>query len=598
VNGGAQCWGNNDFGQLGNGDPANAGSPTPVAVSTLSSGLQAISAGGFHSCAVVNGAARCWGDNQNGELGNGVPGGPRLGDSNVPVQVTGLTSGVQAIAAGGVHTCALVNGGVQCWGDNSVGQLGTGVTSTTPSRGPVAVPTLTSGVQAITAGTNHTCALLTDGTLRCWGDNTFGQLGLNSDQSAFPTPSVVTIGAGSLNMIVTGHHHTCADSQGTVWCWGVNDLGEVGVDPTVNGNRRPAPTVLSGLSVSRVPTAALHVLPATAVLVPPDLVVTASSTVDTTALTINGVASPYLVRQGNYAVLFASGVSVQAPVQVTGSSPLIVVASSDISVASTIDVSAHGTVAGPGAATSGVGVGGAGATQPPIDFTRWSTGGGGGGYLLGGANGGPSTISLAVGVGGQSWSSSNIADPLIGGAPGGPGGFAFSGGGGGGGALQLSSATTIQITGGINAGGGGGRGGGSGQNGGGGGGAGGEVILEAPSVTAGVAVTVNGGGGGGGGGAGGSGPQPGADGQSGQVGFTPAVGGVGGVPQGCAGGNGAFFRLPNTPFIINASPGPSCGNSKGGGGGGGLGRIWLRCHPAPAPCSGPPQLVTIDRSLP
>jgi alpha-tubulin suppressor-like RCC1 family protein len=580
VNGSAKCWGNNDFGQLGNGDPLNAGSSAPVSVNNLSAGVQSISAGGSHSCAVVGGSAVCWGFNGDGQLGNATMANPSPGDSNVPVQVTNLTSGVKDIATGSVHTCALVNGGVQCWGDNSLGQLGTGISSTTPSRSPVPVPTLTSGVQAITAGANHNCALLTDATVRCWGDNRFGQLGINSDMQKVATPTAITIASGALNLIVAGHQHTCTDSQGAVWCWGVNDLGEVGVDPTVNGTQRPAPTAVSGVSVSRVPFAAplapLHVLLESVVLLPPDLAFSTTPVIDTTALTINGVSSPYFVRQGNYAVLFASTVSLQGGSTVTGTSPLIVVANGDAVLAGFHDLRGNGTIGGPGASAVGsVGSGGDGVGARTVDGTRFGSGGGGGGYGFFGCPGGSN--SMVIGGGAGTIHGGGIQDPLLGGAPGGGGGL-FGGhgaGGGGGGALQVSSLTSVRVTGVINAGGGGGPGGGTGDTGGGGGGAGGEIILEAPSITVSGILAANGGGGGGGGGAGGGGSAPGTAGSPGLNSLASAPGGAAGAPQGSAGGAGG-----------TGSTGAQTGvgtNSKDGGGGGGVGVIWLRYRAATQP---------------
>ena len=183
VSGGVLCWGSNDNGQLGTGSDAGSGVPVPVqGLGSPGSGVQAIAAGGFHTCAIVNGGAFCWGDNADGDLGD-----LSYTPSNVPVAVLGLGSGVQALAVGYYHSCALVNGGVQCWGDGANGQLGGGANVFETS--PAAVVGLgTGGVQAIAAGDYETCALV-GGAVECWGDDMSGDLGNNSTTTSYvPVP--------------------------------------------------------------------------------------------------------------------------------------------------------------------------------------------------------------------------------------------------------------------------------------------------------------------------------------------------------------------------------------------------------------------------
>jgi len=168
--GGVNCWGENKFGQLGDG--GNLAREVPNLVAGFAKSYIAASAGWGHTCALTFvGKVKCWGNNRFGQLGNGT-----YQERYIPTKVSGLRKGVAAVSAGGGQTCALtVAGGVKCWGENQSGQLGDG---TNENRNiPVDVSGLQAGVESISVGKSHSCALLTDGSVRCWGANGEGQLG-------------------------------------------------------------------------------------------------------------------------------------------------------------------------------------------------------------------------------------------------------------------------------------------------------------------------------------------------------------------------------------------------------------------------------------
>jgi alpha-tubulin suppressor-like RCC1 family protein len=239
--GGVKCWGSNLEGRLGNG--TNTPSSTPVNVSGLASGVSAISAGGFHNCALTQtGAVKCWGDNSFGQLGVGD--GTML-SSSMPVNVVALSSAVSAISSGGTHTCALMaGGGVMCWGDNGSGQLGNG-TSEPKRLTPVNVIGLPGVVNAISTGGSHSCALMTGGRLECWGRNNYGQLG-NGTTTATIEPVLVAGLAGGVGAVSAGSRHTCALMQaGGARCWGFNFYGQLGDGTSIT---RLAPVNVSVLS--------------------------------------------------------------------------------------------------------------------------------------------------------------------------------------------------------------------------------------------------------------------------------------------------------------------------------------------------------------
>jgi len=236
--GGVKCWGRNYFGRLGNGSTAD--SLTPVDVVGLTSGVIAIQAGYGHTCALTEiGGVKCWGWNSNGQLGDGT-----TTDRLTPVDVSGLTTGVLAISVGDYHTCAIVDTGeVKCWGYNVSGQLGDGTTSNRST--PMNVSGLTSEVTAITASYMHTCALTSDGRVKCWGKNDYGQLG-NGTNTNSSTPVDVDGLTNETIGINAGFGHTCAlTASGVVSCWGYNSEGQLGDGTNTN---RSTPVDVVGLS--------------------------------------------------------------------------------------------------------------------------------------------------------------------------------------------------------------------------------------------------------------------------------------------------------------------------------------------------------------
>lgn len=235
--GAAKCWGYNGSGQVGDGTTSNRS--TPVAVSGLSSGTSKITVGWYHACAINSaGAALCWGDGNNGKLGNGT-----TAAKSVPTQVTGLTSGVVAITGGYEHTCAtLSSGGVQCWGYNNRGQLGNGTTAS--SSVPVTVSGLTNAI-SVEGGDEFSCAVTQAGGAKCWGGNSSGQLG-NSTNTTSSVPVNVTGLSSGVARLDAWNGHTCVvTTAGAAKCWGYNTYGQVGNGTTGHKN---APVDVSGLS--------------------------------------------------------------------------------------------------------------------------------------------------------------------------------------------------------------------------------------------------------------------------------------------------------------------------------------------------------------
>ena len=271
ADGGVQCWGGNAFGQLGDG--STEPSLYPVDVEGLPDGVSAIAAGDQYTCALrTTGGVVCWGRNENHQLGDGTytdrstpvdviglgagvsaiaaggfkacalknTGGVACWGSNVgggPADVPGLSSGVSSIAVGHQHACAVTNvGGAVCWGLNINGELGDG--TTIASETPVQVTGLSSGVAAIAAGYLHSCAVTTDGGVKCWGRGFEGQLGDGTATQRGTPVDALGLESGVF-AVSTGSHYSCALTLfGAVACWGRNDNGQLG-DGTQVGRDAP-----------------------------------------------------------------------------------------------------------------------------------------------------------------------------------------------------------------------------------------------------------------------------------------------------------------------------------------------------------------------
>ena len=207
--GGVTCWGANTYGQLGNGTTVSHAMPFDV--SGLTSGVTMIATGDNHTCARTNaGGVKCWGSNTFGQFGDGT-----TTNRVVAVDVTGLASGVMSIGAGSFFTCALINtGGVKCWGANVYGQLGDG--TTTDRVSPVASNGISNSASRMSAGGYHACISTITGSVKCWGNNSHGQLGdgtTTNRSSAVIVSNMRIIGGGG---IVAGRFHTCANVVGGI----------------------------------------------------------------------------------------------------------------------------------------------------------------------------------------------------------------------------------------------------------------------------------------------------------------------------------------------------------------------------------------------
>ncbi|MBL7663503.1 MAG: hypothetical protein JNM93_00105 [Bacteriovoracaceae bacterium] len=239
-----RCWGDNQYGQLGQGHINNIGDDeVPSSVPVIPFGAQVVqldlSTISSHSCALLtNGNLKCWGSNSNGQLGYGTSGASNnIGDDPNEMSMLGAVNvggNVTSIATGNSHTCVLIGAGnVKCWGLNGVGQLGYGNT-TNLSAPSVDFVNLGEPVIQLTTGNNHNCALLASNNVVCWGEGSAGQLGYGNNSRIGDTELPYTAGYVDLgfvpSMLASGANHNCAleKDTGKNKCWGSNSAGQLG----------------------------------------------------------------------------------------------------------------------------------------------------------------------------------------------------------------------------------------------------------------------------------------------------------------------------------------------------------------------------------
>ena len=260
-NGAVKCWGANSYGQLGIDRSSNTGDEPgdmgrALASVSLGTGrsVLSIAPGQYHSCAVLDtGKVKCWGANLFGSLGQGDnlrrDGRPSYMGDHLPNVDLGSGQTARVVSVGSDHSCAILDGGgVKCWGDNSKGELGLGDTNDrgdAPDEMADALPTVDLGTgrtaKALSLGHRHTCALLDNDTIKCWGWNLYGQLGIaigpdrggNPGEMGDALPSV-QLGDLKPVAVYAGYANTCATfHDGSLKCWGLNQHGELGQEDTI-----------------------------------------------------------------------------------------------------------------------------------------------------------------------------------------------------------------------------------------------------------------------------------------------------------------------------------------------------------------------------
>jgi alpha-tubulin suppressor-like RCC1 family protein len=222
------CWGRNYWGQLGNGTKTTSNKPILIS----STGIKQVASGDDFTCALLtSGGAQCWGYNYYGLLGNNS-----TTDSTIPVNVSNL-AGATAIWAGDEQVCALVGSGLKCWGNNMRNQIYSGECMRTYNDGcttPRDLAGFTTGVASASLGTQLICVLKTNGDVFCSGYNDYGQVGIGSRGQQAASSSAVVSNAISIGAAVSGYHVCAVISGGGVKCWGYNSYGQLGDGTTTD----------------------------------------------------------------------------------------------------------------------------------------------------------------------------------------------------------------------------------------------------------------------------------------------------------------------------------------------------------------------------
>ena len=226
VEGRVWCWGDNSAGQLAWDTSTEAFAPLPVLALADERILQ-VAVGDAHACALrENGNVWCWGFNQSGQLGNGG-----LADSVNPILVGAGSRVFNSLHAGAHHTCGLWQGTVYCWGRNDHGQIGNRALTIDPVTLPFMLPDLQGVVTSLSTGANHNCVLDEDGQIWCWGFNTDGQIGDGTLDDARGVQRITTEEDTRFSRVAAGGRHSCAlDVDGHIWCWGNNNLKQLGCE--------------------------------------------------------------------------------------------------------------------------------------------------------------------------------------------------------------------------------------------------------------------------------------------------------------------------------------------------------------------------------